>query len=195
MSIFEDLRIAYRASQETYRDYARDSLAAVQELAHTFREYIGAPETYLDPDGETRRPYVHLLSFQIQDGVPVAAQPESQNDILTREPDGFWRFAMSLTLDRDRETFPKQQLVFFMRLKLRGGLWHVQLLDQGFQDFRIAQPRDSDEHALFDQMIGMVRRLLSTKPWEGVEKLPIGFELQHPHPDESEPPVPPLAQP
>jgi hypothetical protein len=195
MSIFDDLRIAYRASQESYRDYARDSLAAAQELAHSFREYIGAPETYLDPDGETRRPYVHLLSFQIQDGIPVAAQPESQNDILTREPDGFWRFAMSLSRDRDPETFPKQQLVFFMRLKLRGGLWHVQLLDQGFQDFRIALPRDSDEHALFDQMIGMVRRLLSTKPWEGVEKLPIGFELQHPHPDESEPPVPPLAQP
>jgi hypothetical protein len=41
----------------------------------------------------------------------------------------------------------------------------------------------------------MVRRLLSTKPWEGVEKLPIGFELHHPNPDESEPPVPPLVQP
>jgi hypothetical protein len=113
MSIFDDLRIAYRASQETYRDYARNSLAAAQELAHSFREYIGAPETYADPDGETRRPYVHLLSFQIPEGVPTAVQPESQNDILTREPDGFWRFAMSLTLDRDLESFPKQQLVFF----------------------------------------------------------------------------------
>ena len=196
MSIFDDLRIAYRASQESYRDYARSSLAAAQELAHSFREYIGAPETYLDPDGETRRPYVHLLSFQIQDGVPVAAQPETLNDILTREPDGFWRFAMSLTLDRDPEAFPKQQLVFFMRLKVRGGLWQVQLLDDGVQDFRIAIPRESNEHALFDHMIGMVRRLLSTKPWEGVEKMPIGFELHHPNPvDDSEPPEPPLAQP
>lgn len=196
MSIFDDLRIAYRASQETYRDYARSSLAAAQELAHSFREYIGAPETYLDPDGETRRPYVHLLSFQIQEGVPIAAQPESLNDILTREPDGFWRLAISLTLDRDPETFPKQQLVFFMRLKVRGGLWQVQLLDDGVQDFRIAIPRESNEHALFDHMIGMVRRLLSTKPWEGVEKMPIGFELHHPNPvDDSEPPEPPLAQP
>src|ERR1043165_10241928 len=87
MSIYDDLRIAYRASQETYREYARNSLGAAQELAHSFREHIGAPETYADPDGETRRPYVHLLSFQIPEGVPTAVQPESQNDILTREPD------------------------------------------------------------------------------------------------------------
>src|SRR5438067_4346722 len=111
MSIFDDLRIAYRASQETYRDYARNSLAAAQELAHSFREYIGAPETYLDPDGETRRPYVHLLSFQITDAGPAAAQPESLNDILTRDADGFWRFAMSLTLDRDPETPPNRSSV------------------------------------------------------------------------------------
>jgi hypothetical protein len=103
---------------------------------------------------------------------------------------------MSLTLDRDSETFPKQQLVFFMRLKVRGGLWQIQLLDDGVQDFRIAIPRESNEHALFDHMIGMVRRLLSTKPWEGVEKMPIGFELHHPNPvDDSEPAEPPLAQP
>lgn len=196
MSIFDDLRIAYRASQETYREYARNSLAAAQELAHSFREHIGAPETFADPDGETRRPYVHLLSFQIPEGVPTAVQPESQNDILTREPDGFWRFAMSLTLDRDLETFPKQQLVFFLRLKARGGVWQVQLLDDGFQEFRISPPRESDRKPLFDHMIGMVRRLLATKPWEGVEKLPIGFELQHPNPvDDSETPEAPLAQP
>jgi hypothetical protein len=103
---------------------------------------------------------------------------------------------MSLTLDRDLETFPKQQLVFFLRLKARGGVWQVQLLDDGFQEFRISPPRESDRKPLFDHMIGMVRRLLATKPWEGVEKLPIGFELQHPNPvDDSETPEAPLAQP
>ena len=28
----------------------------------------------------------------------------------------------------------------------------------------------------------MVKRLLQAKPWEGVEKLPIGFELHRPKP-------------
>src|ERR1051326_5837364 len=102
MSIYDDLRIAYRASQETYREYARNSLAAAQELAHSFREHIGAPETYADPHAETRALCVHRLSFQIPEGAPTGVQPESQNDILTREPDGFWRFAMSLTLDRQK---------------------------------------------------------------------------------------------
>jgi hypothetical protein len=196
MSIFDDLQIAYRASQETYREYARNSLLAAQQLAHDFRAYIGAPETYADPEDESRRPYVRLLSFQMPDGVPVAVQPESHADLLIREPDGFWRFAMALTLDRDAESFPKQQLAFFLRLKLHGGMWHVQLLDDGVQDFRITSARESEKQPLFDHMVAMVNRLLSAKPWEGVEKLPIGFELTHPDLAlDGEAPEPPLAQP
>jgi hypothetical protein len=182
MTIFEELQIAFRSSQETYREYARSSLVAAQQLAHEFREYLGAPETYTDPEDETRRPYVRLLAFQLQDGVPVAAQPESHADILAREDDGFWRFAISLTIDRDGDSFPKQQLAFFLRLKLQGGVRHVQLLDDGFQDFHIPGTGETDRYALFDHMVGMVRRLLQAKPWEGVEKLPIGFELHPPKP-------------
>jgi hypothetical protein len=182
MTIFEEIRSAYRSSQETYREYARASLAAAQDLAHHLREYLGAPETYTDPEDETRRPYVRLLAFQIQEGVPVAVPAESQADILAREDDGFWRFAISLTIDRDSDTFPKQQLAFFLRLKLHGGVRHVQLLDDGFQDFRIGETNGTDERALFDHMVGMVKRLLRAKPWEGVEKLPIGFELHRPKP-------------
>ena len=182
MTIFEEIQAAYRASQDTYRDYARASLAAAQDLAHRFREYLGAPETYTDPEDETRRPYVRLLAFQLQDGTPVAAQPESQADILAREDDGFWRFAISLTVDRDSESFPKQQLAFFLRLKLQGGVRHVQLLDEGFQDFQIAETGGPDERALFDHMVEMLKRLMRAKPWEGVEKLPIGFELHPPKP-------------
>ena len=195
-SIFEELQTAYRASQETYREYARNSLAAAQQLAHDFREYVGAPETYTDPEDETRRPYVRLLSFQMPDGVPVAVQPEAHADLLTREADGFWRFAMALALDRDAESFPKQQLAFFLRSKLHEGVCHVQLLDDGLQDFRIVIARDSEKHALFDHMVAMVNRLLSAKPWEGIEKLPIGFELHHPDlPLDSGASEPPLAQP
>ena len=183
MAIFEEIQSAYRASQETYREYARASLAAAQDLAHGFREYLGAPETYTDPEDDTRRPYVRLLAFQIQDGVPVAAQPESHADILAREDDGFWRFAISLTIDRDSDTFPKQQLAFFLRLKLHGGIRHIQLLDDGFQDFRIGDTGESDQRALFDHMVEMVKRLLRAKPWEGIEKLPIGFELHRPKPE------------
>src|SRR5205085_11319892 len=128
--------------------------------------------------------------------VPSAVQREPQNDILTRESVGFWRLAMFLTVDRDLESVPKQRVVLFLRLKVRGGAWQVQLLDDGVQEFRTAPPRASDNKPLFDHMIGMVRRLLATKPWEGVEKLPIGFELQHPNPvDDSETPEAPLAQP
>jgi len=37
---------------------------------------------------------------------------------------------------------------------------------------------------------------LSAKPWEGIEKLPIGFELHHPDlPLDSGASEPPLAQP
>lgn len=196
MTIFDELRAAYRSSQEAYREYARASVAAAQELAHRFRDYLGAPETYTDPEDETRRPYVRLLAFQIAETGPVAAVPESHADLLARDDDGFWRFAISLTIDRDGDTFPKQQLAFFLRLKLHGGTLHVQLLDDGFQDFHIAEAGKGDERALFDQMVEMVKRLLSAKPWEGVEKLPIGFELHHPDPlPDSEPPEPRLTQP
>jgi len=106
-----------------------------------------------------------LLSFQLPEGVPVAVQPESHADLMTREPDGFWRFAVALTLDRDAESFPKQQLAFFLRLKLHDGMSHVQLLDDGVQDFRIALARESEKQPLFDHMVAMVNRLLSAKPW------------------------------
>lgn len=195
MSIFDDLRLAYSASQETYREYAREAFLAAQQLAHGFREHLGAPETYLDPDDETRHPYVRLLAFHIQDGMPAAVQPESHAELLIREPDGFWRFAISLTLDRDAETFPKQHLVFFMRLKPHAGIWHVHLLDDGFQEFHIPSGRPEERLPLFDQMVEMVKRLLAAKPWEGIEKLPIGFELQRPATPVEHEPAAPLVQP
>ena len=128
------------------------------------------------------------MAFQIQDGVPVAVAPESPADILIREPDGFWRFAISLTLDRDSESFPKQNLAFFLRLKVHAGNRHVQLLDDGFQDFEIGTPGEAEKRALFGHMVDMVTRLLTAKPWEGVEKLPIGFELQRPKPPDPDEP-------
>lgn len=195
MTIFEELRTAFRGSQDTYREYARASLIAAQQLAHEFREYLGAPENYADPDDETRRPYVRLLSFQLQDGAPVAAAPESQAGLLARDPDGYWRFAIALTLDRDADVFPKQNLAFFLRLKVHGGVWQVQLLDREFHDFRFTAAEGDGKRELFEHMVDMVRRLLDAKPWEGEEKLPIGFELQRPEPPTDEDVAAPLAQP
>lgn len=187
MTIFDELRAAYTSSQDAYRDYARASLAAAHDLAHRFREYIGAPETYTDPEDETRRPYVRLLAFQLQeDGSPAAVQPDSQADLLVHDADGFWRFAMALTIDRDADAFPKQQLAFFLRLRLHAGIRHLQLLDDGFQDFRIGGPDGIEERVLFDHMAAMVKRLLLAKPWDGVEKQPIGFELHRPKPTTEE---------
>lgn len=180
MSIFDRLQAAYRASQERYRDYVAQSLAVAHTLAHEFQVYLGAPETFTEADDETRRPYVRLMSFQLQEGSPVAAPPETSLDLLLRDEDGFWRFVISLTLDRDAATFPKQNLAFFMRLKVHDGEWHVQLLDDGYQDFRIIGPEDPKLRALFSRMVAMVERLLAAKPWEGLERLPIGFELLHP---------------
>jgi hypothetical protein len=195
MTIFDELRGAYRLSQDTYREYARGSMLAVQLVAREFRAYLGAPATYTDPENETRRPYVRLLSFQVQDGVPVAMLPDPQTDLLIREPDGFWRFAISLTLDRDSDTFPKQNLSFFLRIKPHGTTWDVQLLDDGFQDFRIAPNNPGDMLPLFDHMVAMVKRLLAAKPWDGTEKLPIGFELHRPRPTIDDEPPDPLIQP
>ena len=182
MTIFDELRAAYRASQDTYRNYAGDCLRVAHQLADEFRAYIGAPETYTDPDDETRRPYVRLLAFQLQDDTPVAVQPQSQADILARDPDGFWRFALSLTLERDPDSFPKQSIAFFLRLKVRGAEWHVQLLDHEFLDHRFEPPGDAEKRDLFGHMVDMVTRVLEAKPWEGIEKLPIGFELERPKP-------------
>ena len=193
MTIFDELQEAYRASQDRYRDYARDSFAAAQALAHDFRLYLGAPETYTDPEDETRRPYVRLLSFQIQDGLPAAVQPESHLDIMAREDDGFWRFAIALILDRDSQSFPKQSLAFFLRMKVHGDDTHVQLLDNGVQDFHLGTSETGGKEALFDHMTEMVNRLLRAKPWEGVEKLPIGFELHHPSIEGDAPPPVPAA--
>jgi hypothetical protein len=194
MTIFDELQAAYRDSQDRFRDYARESLEVAHTLAQEFRAYLGAPDTFTDPEDDTRRPYVRLLAFQIQDGVPAAVQPESHLDLLAREEDGFWRFALALILDRDSLSFPKQSLAFFLRLKVHDGIWHVQLLDDGVQDFQIpeAATASPEKAALFGRMVAMVQRLLDAKPWEGVEKLPIGFELHHPNPIEGDaaPPIP-----
>src|SRR5215212_2725114 len=120
MGVFDDLRLGYEASQETYREYAREAFIA---------------------------------------------------DLLVRDPDGYWRFAISLTLDRDAETFPKQHLAFFLRLKPLAGIWNVQLLDDGFQEFHIPSARNDERQPLFEHIVGMVTRLLAAKPWEGIEKL------------------------
>ena len=64
----------------------------------------------------------------------------------------------------------------------------MQLLDDGFQDFEIGTPGEAEKRALFGHMVDMVTRLLTAKPWDGVEKLPIGFELQRPKPPDPDEP-------
>jgi hypothetical protein len=100
MSIYEQLVQDWGKWWETNTKYDQDSVSFIRSLATTFKEYIGAPDTYQDI--QTGRPArsVALVAIGVYaDGNP-RFEPPGTGEILTKDTDGFWNTGITVTVPR-----------------------------------------------------------------------------------------------
>jgi hypothetical protein len=174
MTLFSDLQAAYTKWQQARSDYRTLSLNFLRQFAEAFRKHIGAPEHYNVPEDDARKPYVELLMVsEDEEGHYRFSGSRSPFDLLSQEPDGFWLTGIGLVVDRSANVFPKAEFYYPIRFVLRGS--NSEMIFPGGERFVFSTNAVDDQKQVFDYMLGIVKDILGTPPWETTARRSIGF--------------------
>ena len=173
MSEFEEIRRLYKTRCDEHFAYRQIAAQFALRFATGFREHIGAPEDYVGLDGNTRTAYVEPTKItQTPFGQAQSARPQNHLDLVTfDDDDGYFRFGVRLALEAAADAFPKQPFVFVLRFAIDARQCELEAVGEAFS-FDI-----NDNNALtaaYAAMSDALKRELSRKPWDGIER-PIGF--------------------
>lgn len=174
MSTFDELREACATWNERYRQYELESAQFAWNFAEGFRNYIGAPASYVDFD-RTSKWYIELLkTSQNQDGVFSFDQPKFRTDAVGRDKDGYWITGLRVTIDQSENTYPKMYFVVLLRFAIREKTCEMKV---GFESksFTLDVAKSNEAVPAFDYMIGLIQSIFATPPWEVRQTFPIGF--------------------
>jgi hypothetical protein len=174
MSIFDDLREACATWNQRYNDYKIQSVQFAWNFAEEFRQYTGAPPSYVDIDRSTKR-YIELAKAVLQeDGGFSFEQPRFHTDALDRDENGYWITGLRITVDRAPNSYPKMYFVVFLRFVVRENRCEMEI---GFEPKRFTfDLANSDQvKPAYDYIIGIMHSIFAMPPWEANQKSPIGF--------------------
>jgi hypothetical protein len=173
MSTFEEIQQLCKKWSEDEHNYLIQSTQFALRFANGFREYIGAPEHYLDFDMQTTKEYVELRKIiRNSAGEEEAVMPKHGTDALTRQDDGFFLFGVRFVVDSATNAFPKQSLVYVVRFRVVEAMCEMKVAGESFS-FGV---RDNSARApVYDHMVAALKKELERNPWDGVQKQTIGF--------------------
>ena len=174
MSEFEEIQRLYKTRRDDHFAYRQNAAQFALRFANGFRKHIGAPEDYVEPDGNTRTAYVEPTKItRNPSGQEQSACPQNHLDLVTPDDDdGYLRFGVRLVLEPAPGAFPKQPFVFVLRFAIKENQCELEAAGKAFS-FDIS---DNNAHtAAYAAMSDALKRELKRKPWDGVEKRPIGF--------------------
>jgi hypothetical protein len=133
MSPFEEIQQVCKKWSEDGHNYLIQSAQFAQRFANGFREYIGAPEHYLDLDRQTTKEYVEPRKIiRNSAGEEEAVLPKHGTDVLTRQDDGFFLFGVRFVVDSATNAFPKQSLVYVVRFRLVEAICEMKVAGESF---------------------------------------------------------------
>ena len=173
MSEFEEIQRLYKTRRDDHFAYRQIAAQFALRFATGFRQHIGAPEDYVELDGNTRTAYVEPTKItRNPSGKEQSACPQNHLDLVTfDDDDGYFRFGVRLALEPAPDAFPKQPFVFVLRFAIKERQCELEAAGEAFS-FDI---NDNNAHtAAYAAMSDALKRELSRKPWDGVER-PIGF--------------------
>ncbi len=174
MSIFDEMRQACATWNERYRDYEIQSAQFAWNFAEGFRQYIGAPPSYVDID-RSNKWYIELLkAIPQENGGFSFEQPKLPTDALDRDENGYWITGLRITVDRAPNAYPKMYFVVLLRFVVRENKCEMEL---GFESKRFTfELANSDEaRPAYDYIIGLMHSIFAMPPWQVNQKSPIGF--------------------
>ena len=104
MAIFDELRAEYTTWDQTQIDYHDALVHVASRFVAGFKEYVGAPNEFRTFPERKSRPYVGPKCVDLDgQGTYQITEPKHNRDFLQQDNDGWWRFGMSIVLDRAPE--------------------------------------------------------------------------------------------
>ena len=111
MSDFDDLRAAFKEWHNRNRAYEISLVKFALGFAEGFREHIGAPEYFVQPDGVIKTQYVEALKLTDDNNLV------SSDDLLRRdENDEYFEFGLRIYMEFESDAVSKKALRLHHRL-------------------------------------------------------------------------------
>lgn len=157
MSRFAQLRQLKQKQDEAIREYWHDLQGTAGVIRKGFSDYLELPhEFYRDEDGD-EVPYVRLAK---------KVNGEYKYVMLHELPgqDSFLEFYIGLTIDRDVNTYPKQNVFTFLRMKKEEGGYLVVSQENNISLMISISDGTADFSVLYEAMFELLKNHFSFKP-------------------------------
>lgn len=157
MSRFLQLREERVKQRQAMSDYYHDLQGVAGAIRQGFEDYLELPEsTYLDDKREEAQ-YVQL--GRVEGG-------KFKRCMLHELPgaDSLLSFSLALTLDQERNAFPKQTLYTSLKLKKESGGYLVTSDEHAISVRASAESASPDFSALYEDVYQIIRKHFSYRP-------------------------------
>jgi hypothetical protein len=177
LTIFSDLNAQYASCRRSGVDYRRASIHFINRFASAFRQHIGAPEHYANPETGRSEPVQVLSCQKNKDGDYTFKRMCSPFDVIELQEDGRWLTALGLVLGAENY-FPKGEIAFPIEFILHEQNCTMILGSKNKHKFELSLEDEKTFKPVFDCMVGFVKEFLAKKPWDRndtIEQRQIGF--------------------
>jgi hypothetical protein len=154
-----------------------DQFASPSGSLRGSRITLVVPPPYLDFNGEDIVAYVRVCSLILDaTGLERYAEPNSHEGFLGRDQDGRFCYAIAMVLERDDGAFPKFTFFYEVRFAMGKDDCEMTIGCEGMQTtFRVPTDSADARNRVDDHMVGIMKGILSYKPWDTPEKVSMGF--------------------
>lgn len=174
MAIYTDLSGLFASWADMHRDYDLRCWKFARRFATSFGKFVGAPDFYQVPS-KPPQPYMEAVRAEVdEDGNFTFVVPDKAPDVIIRESDGRWLTALSITLEREANAFPKGRFRIPLRFSVKDEQVEMTIVDTN-DTFAFEMDNAEQMKPIFERIVSHVKNILGEKPWETTPKPSIGF--------------------
>jgi hypothetical protein len=180
MSTFDVLCSEFKVWRQRYIDDHHASMNFALQFVKKLQNYIGAPDSYKQlsfSETTATNKYVEAKKIIFQDEYTYkTATPDSILDLIQRDEDGYWSFAVCITLEVAPNAFPKQSFAIPVFFIIDDGSAKLRITKMHDGEFAYSLGDDTKNSAAYDFIVELLRENFKRKPADQVStKTPIGF--------------------
>ncbi|WP_103173728.1 hypothetical protein [Paracoccus sp. SY] len=164
MSKYDELRKAFSAKQDAEREFMRDNEAFAHKLVFGLRDYLDAPKSFSERDGDTTYSRNYVAFYEREQYGDKWKRVDHHLDAIEHLNDGTFSFRFGLALERAEGSYPKHFFVFDAKCKRRGNTVEVVIDDK----HRIACHKIDDSwpdiHNAYELIFNRLMEALQKRP-------------------------------
>ncbi|MEJ0096375.1 MAG: hypothetical protein WDN46_24110 [Methylocella sp.] len=187
MSLFDDLNAAFKTWRDAYFEERRSAASFSSKFAKGLQTYIGAPDTFprwfQDP---IQQRYVKTAALvEKQGGQYEAVEKTNPFELVQKEQDGYWSFAIQVALEVDANTYPKQYFGIPIHFIIDAEYARMRITSRSEGEFNFHLTDEAKNSVVYDFVVKLLLDIFKVNaPAKLLKKSPFGF-LEFPLPDPS----------